>query len=67
MELESEREEEPGVKGCMFVDERLIEDDESMVKKPAKKKRKIGQCQEKEGEGEEKVKWVVEGEVADAK
>lgn len=67
VELESEREEEPGVKGGMFVDERLVEDDGSGVKKPAKKKRKFDKRQEKEGGDEEKVKWVVEGEVADAK
>lgn len=65
--LESEREEEPGVKGWKFVDERLVEDDEPGVKKPAKKQRKSDKRQKKEGHDEEKVRWVVEGEVADAK
>jgi rRNA processing protein Gar1 len=67
VELENESEEEPNVKGWMFIDQRLVEDDESGAKKPAKKKRKSDKRQEKESEGEEKVKWVVEGEVADAK
>jgi adenine-specific DNA glycosylase len=67
VELESERDEEPGVEWSMFVDERPNEDDDEGVKKPAKKKRKFDKPQEKEGEGEEKVKWVVEDEVANAK
>lgn len=73
MELESERNEEPGVEWSTFVDERPNEDNDEGVKKPAKKKRKFDKPEEKEGEGkgegegEEKVKWVVEDEVANAK
>ena len=67
VELESERAEEPDVKWSMFVDERPDEDDGERVKKPAKKKRKIDEPQEKQGEGEEKVKWVIEDEVVNAK
>lgn len=67
MELESERDEEPGVEWSTFVDERPNEDDNEGVKKPAKKKRKFDKPQEKEGDGEEKVKWAAEDEVANAK
>src|SRR5258706_6315093 len=67
VELESERDEEPGIEWSTFVDERPNEDDNEGVKKPAKKKRKFDKSQEKEGEGEEKAKWVVENEVANAK
>lgn len=67
MELESESNEEPGVEWSTFVDERPNEDDEGGAKKHAKKKRKIDKSQEKEGEVEVKVKWVVEDEVANAK
>lgn len=67
VELESESNEEPGVEWSTFVDERPNEDDEGGAKKHAKKKRKIDKSQEKEGEVEVKVKWVVEDEVANAK
>jgi len=69
VELESEGDEEPGVEWSTFVDERPNEDDDEGVKKPAKKKRKLEKPQEEEGQGqaEEKVKWVVEDEVANAK
>jgi rRNA processing protein Gar1 len=67
VELESKREEEPHVEWSMFVDERAEEDDEEGVKKPTKKKRRIGKPHEKEDEGDEKVKWVSEDEVANAK
>jgi len=70
VELESERNEEPGVEWSTFVDERPNEDNDEGVKKPAKKKRRFDKPQEKEGEGEgeeKKVKWVVEDEVANAK
>ena len=67
VELESERDEEPGVEWSTFVDEKPNEDDNEEVKKPAKKKRKFDKPQEKEGDGEEKVKWAAEDEVANAK
>ena len=67
MELESERKEEPEVKWSKFIDQRADEDGDEGVKKPPKKKRKIDKPQGEEVEGEEKVKWVVGDEVANAK
>jgi len=67
VELESERNEEPDVKWSTFIDERPDGDDNEGLKKPAKKKRRLEKPQEEDGEGEEKVKWVIEDEVANAK
>jgi A/G-specific adenine glycosylase len=67
VELESEKDEEPEVEWSKFVDERQDEDDDEGMKKPVKKKRKFDKPQGKEDDGEEKVKWIVEDEVANAK